>query len=161
MKKLNKTIFTTTNWLLTGLLTFLGFACSNDKEDGDDGGMVEYGTPYATYEIKGKVVDEQENPIPNIQISGEARIKVSQYKPIYPYPENEITTNQDGDFTATYGIFPTDTIQIISIDKNDNIYLNDTTKVGFDPEDFVGGKKWNRGFAKKEITIKLKSKNPK
>lgn len=51
-----------TNKILTGILMLLGFSmisCNHDDE---------YGSPYSTYEIKGKVVDEDGKAIPGIQV---------------------------------------------------------------------------------------------
>lgn len=162
MKKFNNSIFKITNWLLTGFLTLLGFACSDENRE--DGGTVEeYGTPYATYEIKGKVINENESPIPNIEIQSESRMGYSDtsiYKPITPDSEKNVKTNQDGNFTAQYGAFPTDTIRIIAIDgSSNNSFLNDTIKIGLKNEDYTGGNKWYKGAVKKDITIKMKRKN--
>ena len=68
MKRFYPHFLNSMNWVLAGLLTLLGFSCSDSDDDG--GGQVEeYGCPHANYEIKGKVVNRQNNPIPNIQIA--------------------------------------------------------------------------------------------
>ena len=53
MKRLNRAYIKGTNWALSGLLSLLGFSCDNG------GGMAEYGTPMATYTVKGKVVTDK------------------------------------------------------------------------------------------------------
>ena len=43
------------NWILAGLLSLLGFSVTSC------GATDEYGSPYAEYELKGKVIDGPEN----------------------------------------------------------------------------------------------------
>ncbi len=51
------------NTLIASLLAMLGFdSCSNVTDAPD-----EYGAPYATYQIRGTVTDEEGNPIPGIK----------------------------------------------------------------------------------------------
>ena len=53
MKRFYPHFLNSMNWVLAGLLTLLGFSCSDSDDDG--GGQVEeYGCPHANYEIKGK-----------------------------------------------------------------------------------------------------------
>ena len=50
------------NTLIASLLAMLGFdSCSNVTD------AYEYGAPYATYQIRGTVTDEEGNPIPGIK----------------------------------------------------------------------------------------------
>ena len=50
------------NTLIASLLSMLGFdSCSNVTD------AYEYGAPYATYQIRGTVTDEEGNPIPGIK----------------------------------------------------------------------------------------------
>lgn len=51
------------NWILTTLLGFLGF--SSCEDNGDDPGNIicMYGTPTASYTIKGKVTDRRSGAI--------------------------------------------------------------------------------------------------
>ena len=51
------------NWLLTAVLSLLGFsACSDERM------MYMYGTPYYDYQADGRVVDEEGTPIEGIQV---------------------------------------------------------------------------------------------
>ena len=56
------------NWILTTLLGFLGF--SSCEDNGDDPGNIicMYGTPTASYTIKGKVTDQAGQALSDIQI---------------------------------------------------------------------------------------------
>ena len=103
------------NWVLAGLLTLLGFSCSDSDDDG--GGQVEeYGCPHANYEIKGKVVNRQNNPIPNIQIA------ISDSVPDRQMPSDTIYTDAKGEFLWETGEFPGATFKLImtDIDKDKN-----------------------------------------
>lgn len=51
--------------------------------------VAEYGVPYATFEIKGKVVDSEGNPLKGIEVYGED---------IYEYMRVKTTTDKDGSF---------------------------------------------------------------
>lgn len=51
------------NKLIWMLLALLGFSAGCEEE------TEEYGCPYATYSVKGKVTDEAENPIPGIRVT--------------------------------------------------------------------------------------------
>lgn len=51
--------------------------------------VAEYGVPYATFEIKGKVVDSEGNPLKGIEVYGED---------IYEYMRVKTTTDENGSF---------------------------------------------------------------
>ena len=51
------------NWILAGLLSLLGFSVTSC------GATDEYGSPYAEYELKGKVTDMNGDPIQGIEIN--------------------------------------------------------------------------------------------
>lgn len=80
------------------LLCLIGFgssvACSP--------GMVadEYGSPYASFEVKGKVTDQQGNPIPGIQVTCDAMY----IQPVYTESDGSYALNGDG--------FPREKIQV-------------------------------------------------
>ena len=97
--KTNKTFTKTYHWLLTGLLTLLGFAGCNLIP------AEEYGVPHADYTVKGAVV----NKATGKAIEG---IRVGYYPqewsdlfgtpPEYYYgPKDYVITNQKSQFTLT------------------------------------------------------------
>jgi len=153
MKKLYRPFIKGTNWALAGLLSLLGFSCS----DNDSDGMAEYGVPTTTYTIKGKVINEQGEVIPAIQI------EVVKYKGD-AYEEKEITHSQPNGNFAWQGYltnFGDDaTFDVITTDIDGELngsYQADTTSVTFKKEELTGADgKWNYGKAEKEITIQLK-----
>ena len=65
------------NWILTTLLGFLGF--SSCEDNGDDPGNIicMYGTPTASYTIKGKVTDQAGQALSDLQIIVSESLKVT------------------------------------------------------------------------------------
>lgn len=151
MKRLYPHLLKRTNWLLAGLITLLGFSCSNDLDDDDP--ICEYGTPHANYEIKGKVVDRQSNPIPNIQI--EIRDSVPNRGWIH---SDTLYTNNAGEFIWNTGEFPGMSFKLTAIDiddeSNGGLFARDTSFVSFKNAQYVGGDgRWNSGTAMMESLI--------
>lgn len=149
MEKLYPHFLKGTNWILAGLLTLLGFSCSSD---GIEDQVEEYGCPHANYEIKGKVVDRQDNPIPSIQIAVSDSVSEGQL------PENNmIYTDTEGNFLWENGEFPGATFKIIATDidydKNGGQFTADTSFVSFKNATYENGSKWYKGEAKQEVTI--------
>ncbi|MBQ9215981.1 MAG: radical SAM-associated putative lipoprotein [Prevotella sp.] len=58
------------NAILTALLTMLGYGCSSEGPlDMYGSPVVEYGTPYADYQLHGTVTDETGSPVKDIKVS--------------------------------------------------------------------------------------------
>jgi len=94
MRKIYHSSLKSINWILAGLLTLLGFACSNDD---DDGGVAMYGVPWEGYAIKGSVVDKTTGePIPNIEVK--VAFPDSIYKNIPTSYKWRDTTDINGEF---------------------------------------------------------------
>ena len=87
MKKVKNVWLRCSAWLLNSILLLLGFSSC------DSNGSEMYGTPYATYSLKGKVVDAQNQPIPDIEV----KIKIGRggdyHSQIAP-----LKTNSSGEF---------------------------------------------------------------
>ena len=64
MKNPNHKLLKVANWLLGGILALLGFSACNDEKELP----LMYGTPHANFTIKGKVVNDESMPIPDIEI---------------------------------------------------------------------------------------------
>ena len=132
-------------WLFSGLLTILGFSCAGNTDPVD-----EYGTPSATYHLKGKVIDKQ-----SAQAIPAARIIITSKK------DNlrdtlDTQTNKEGEFEKTYQCFPfSGNLTVVAEDLQAN-YKKDSVEVSFQKSDFTGGSgNWNWGETTKEITIPL------
>lgn len=157
-------------WLLSSLLTMLGFSACNGFSNEPQLEM--YGTPTATFSIKGKVVNTAGHALSGVQV-------VIPYNEIYPadtmslVPDKPVSmrdtvySNEKGVFEETFYDMPKDTIRY-ELRFND---INpqpgvppcepDTLKVTFLYGDLKKDKHagtWDRGHAEKEITVILKEK---
>ena len=130
MNRTNHFFLTFTNKILAGLLSLLGFSLAACDKIGAD----EYGCPYADYEIKGKVVDDNGKAINGIQVIIPDPFGNEEYT-----HRDTLITNRAGEFVArpvvtTFG-----------------------TDITFKKEDLTGGNgEWNYGNAQKNVTIKMK-----
>ena len=87
MKKVKNVWLRCSAWLLNSILLLLGFSSCDSNES------EMYGTPYATYSLKGKVVDAQKQPIPDIEV----KIKIG-YGGDYHSQTAPLKTNSSGEF---------------------------------------------------------------
>ena len=156
MKRMHLQLLKKANCVLASLLMLLGFSCTDDEGEGPI--ICEYGTPYANFQIKGKVVDTNDNPIPNAQI----RINRNDAR-IYPYGwlhTDTVRTNANGEFDWKKTDFPILKYRFITEDIDEEMnggqFASDTTQVIFDSEELTGGDGWYEGSASKEIKITLK-----
>lgn len=151
MKNLHLHLLKASNWLLVSLLVLLGFSCSS--EEGEPPIVCEYGTPYASFQVKGKVKDSKGTPIPNAQI----RVSLDNSSD-YWMRSDTIYSDKDGAFEWKQTYFPTKNFIFITEDAGKDIperqFASDTTQVVF--ESFEGGSGWNAGHAAKEMDIVLK-----
>ena len=125
------------NWILTTLLGFLGF--SSCEDNGDDPGNIicMYGTPTASYTIKGKVTDQAGQALSDIQI---------------------IVSDMEFSYEPRPDFIPIDTVKYnlkINPDENNPYYQADSLKVTFLRKDLQGGEGWNRGNTTQEVKIIL------
>lgn len=145
------------NWLLSGLLSFIGFnSCNDHLFEKEPPLILEYGTPTAAFEIKGKVIDKNtQAPLPEMRIATDSEELNILFK------LDTLKTNQDGKFQVTFGSGNNQgTYRLITRDTLQN-YANDTTLVTFKPQDLQDGKGWFIGKATKEVTIEMKKKEDK
>lgn len=118
------------NWILTTLLGFLGF--SSCEDNGDDPGNIicMYGTPTASYTIKGKVTDQAGQALSDIQIivsdmefSYEPRPDFIPDTPYGSHPVNDtLYSGKEGEFETRQAAFPIDTVKY-------NLKINPRTKI--------------------------------
>lgn len=156
MKRMHLQLLKKANCVLASLLMLLGFSCTDDEGEGPI--ICEYGTPYANFQIKGKVVDTNDHPIPNAQI----RINRNDAR-IYPYGwlhTDTVRTDANGEFDWKKTDFPILKYRFITEDIDEEMnggqFASDTTQVIFDSEELTGGDRWYEGSASKEIKITLK-----
>ena len=135
--------------LIVFLLSLLGFSvvsCIQSK----------YGTPTATFELKGKVTDTLDNPIENICIHVAQRDN---------YYMEKTFTDAQGNYFIVNGIFPAEnkliTMKVEDVDGEENggEFITQIISFPVKKSDYVtDGKKkdeWYEGKASKEINFKL------
>ena len=98
------------NWILAGLLSLLGFSVTSC------GATDEYGSPYAEYELKGKVTDMNGDPIQGIEINYGGIynnvLSPSYISEIYKSPQ----TQKDGSYDIKFEDSPMGIVRIIAKD---------------------------------------------
>lgn len=101
--------------LLSYLLILLGFSsCTGSSDE-----PCEYGTPTATFKIKGIVQDEDGQPIPNIQVVGKYVYYVGEK---FNNIKDTLYTNEMGEFSKSYTKMQPNSIQLnfYDIDESKN-----------------------------------------
>ena len=121
MKRFYPHFLNSMNWVLAGLLTLLGFSCSDSDDDG--GGQVEeYGCPHANYEIKGKVVNRPNNPSRTIQIALSHPTDSDHHKPGAQYaPQTSTDSHKHAVYENGSGWYEGKAKQEITITMNEQI----------------------------------------
>ena len=91
-------IITVMGKIIKFLLICLGFKSLTACDVEIWNGTVEYGTPYAEYEVKGRVSDAEGTPIQGIRVSmGESQDR---------YMDSVAVTDAEGRFHVIHGTFP-------------------------------------------------------
>lgn len=130
------------NWLIATMASMLGLnLVSCDKMF-----AVEYGEPYAKFEVKGKVSDSEGNPISGIKVE---------------MGWTAGTTDTDGKYSLKTVDFPTMpknyTVSFHDIDSIENgLFADDSVGVVFERSDLSGGDgHWYEGSATKTVDVTL------
>lgn len=156
MDKTYRFYLSISNKILAGLLTLLGLSTTSC------GSECEYGSPYATYDIKGKVVNEKGTAIPDMQVIIPAP-DTDNEEDLFVYRDT-LLTNSTGEFNKRLevGSFGEDitfkiATQDIDGEANGGLFEDTVTEVAFKKEDLKGGDgNWYSGNAKKDVTITMK-----
>ncbi|MCF8308501.1 MAG: radical SAM-associated putative lipoprotein [Bacteroidales bacterium] len=145
MKKARTKILNSYNLVLGALLSALGFLSSCQEITGPEP-KAEYGVPYATFKVNGKIQSSQTNePIPNIRV-------IMRYDTTY--------SNAQGRYETEAQAFPESqefSIRFRDVDSTQHgSYATKDTTVKFTNPDFSGSSgNWNGGETSKEFNIKL------
>ena len=108
-----------------------------------------YGTPYATYSLKGKVVDAQKQPIPDIEV----KIKVGNGG-VYYSPIASLKTNSSGEFSFKENLTAEGKFRLIARDADgaaNGSFKSDSIDITTDKPS--GGDGWFRGTTSKEDIV--------
>ena len=141
------------NYLLGCLLGLLGFSC--DSEDISDL-PAEYGTPWATYQFKGRALDTSNQPINNL------RVKAIPSNSDLDIDEIRDTTRTDaeGNFQIEMSYFPTSSFELIIEDTdgeaNGGQFNNMSTLIQIDDSEYQEGDgRWYEGKVTRELEIHM------
>ena len=140
------------NGLLSGALALLGYAsCDSSDEPAE-----EYGTPYAKYEIKGKVTDRDTKAA----IDG-ARVivKPMQWKSDETFPPqafDTLQTDKDGNYLYQNEMTMIDRFRVVCEDPSGALKADSAT-IKMDPQ---GGEGWYQGSDSQEVDFELKKQEP-
>ena len=149
-------IITVMGKIIKFLLICLGFKSLTACDVEIWNGTVEYGTPYAEYEVKGRVSDAEGTPIQGIRVSmGESQDR---------YMDSVAVTDAEGRFHVIHGTFPfrdnTFDIQFTDIDGEAGGGLFDEQTVTVQAEMTEEGDGWDEGdyAVKKDVNVTLELK---
>ena len=136
------------NRLLSGTMVLLGFSACDPSRMAD-----EYGTPYADYEIKGRITDQAGTELAGMRVISKTLIGS---RPNDPYLNDTLATDTKGSFLFDKkGETSEGRYRLVCEDPN-GVYKSDSTEIKMQPE---GGKGWYKGHDSKEVNIELKKKN--
>ncbi len=156
MKKISTFILKSANWLLTGILALLGLSSCNSEP-----GAEMYGSPHANFTIKGKVVNQENMPIPDIEIKCLVEHHGDNRSWFDTIPA--VSTDPAGAFHCQFEEFPTNKLRIIATDVDgpqNGSYEKDSTDLPLSDNDYKGNTgSWFKGSVEKEINFNLKRKN--
>lgn len=139
MKRLKLKVLARLNVLLGAVLALFGCeSCSMPCL---------YGTPSATFMFKGKVVNEEREPLKDIHVTvkgyGNERMHYS-----------DMVTGADGQYSDTLYVFPYDTLNVVFTDTT-QVYQADSTRVVVKWDEDKQGE-WDMGAYEFEVSMQLK-----
>lgn len=140
MRKLYRPFLKGSNWILGGLVSLLGFsACANHEDM--------YGSPYISFSLKGKVQNEAQKGIPDMEIKI-ASVQTSTNQTHIDMLMPPVQTDSRGEFSVDLNEKVTKKLRVYvtDIDGNKNgSYAKDSVDVDIRPES-----------SEKQIKIELK-----
>lgn len=153
--------------LLSGALVLLGFgSCSNASDDEDI--RLEYGTPTAEYQVKGKVTSDAGEPLEGIQVivkDDYAYFKKGENA--FKYRHDTIYTDVKGEFISheanSHGIYNQKIfLNDIDGDANGGTFKSDSVAVEKMEKKLVkDATGWYKGQYELSTTVKLKKADKK
>ena len=162
MKKLNRSILRRINYCIGFILSLLGVSCVGlVPEYGpapiDPLGPFEdaYGTPYAEFQISGRIENAQKQAIKGIEVS--IRENNNYYN---PDPLAKDTTGLDGTFEFNFTEFPVNELQIIAHDIDstaDGSYKSNSTLITLEYKKDPNNA-WHSSTEVNDIVITLEEK---
>ncbi len=150
MKKVKNVWLRCSAWLLNSILLLLGFSSCDGDDNGNVGEqLLMYGMPYATYSLKGKVVDTQKQPIPDIEV----KIKIGNGN-VYYNQIASLKTNSSGEFSFKENLTAEGKFRLVARDADgaaNGSFKSDSIDITTDKPS--GGDGWFRGTTSKEDIV--------
>ena len=149
------------NAVLTALLSVLGFGCSTDEPEEYGTILMEYGTPYADYIIKGSVTNEAGEPVRGIKTS--LKSVFDNENEHYVLGLDSVETDVSGSYQLKYVGLRDHGLKVIVEDidgeANGGEFLSDTLDIDFNKAvKTEEGSDWYEGAYDISQDIKLKKK---
>lgn len=139
------------NSILSSLLTLLGYTSCDSSEDIP----VEYGTPYAKYEVKGKVVDKESlATIEGARVIVKPVISNDGAEQTSPYYNDTVYTDKDGKYIYQKEVEAYDYLRVVCEDPS-GTYEADSTLLKMNPEN---GQGWYQGSDSQTADFELDKK---
>lgn len=139
------------NGLLSGVLALLGYTSCDSIGDSP----VEYGSPHADYEIKGKVTDKETRSAVE---GAHVVVKPMQWNSDETYPSqlyDTLYTDKDGAYLyRSSGMI--DRFRVVCEDPS-GVHKADSTLLNMNPE---GGEGWYKGSDSQEANFELEKQQP-
>lgn len=135
------------------LLTALGFSCSDSA--GDVPCM--YGSPYSDFEVKGTVVDENDQPVPNAKIAIRQGLRINGKT---EWHDSEWYLSTTTDYSGMYSLKSsglTHEVRIVCTPPDDSLEA-DSTETELNFKDDGRNDPWYFGSATVEHDFRLKAK---
>ena len=151
MKKVKNVWLRCSAWLLNSILLLLGFSSCDGDDNGNVGEqLLMYGMPYATYSLKGKVVDAQKQPIPDIEVKIKERHGSVYYSHTAP-----LKTNASGEFSFKESFSTGGEFRLVARDADgaaNGSFKSDSIDITMDKPSGGDGS-WFQGSASKEDIV--------
>ena len=149
------------NAVLTALLSVLGFGCSTDEPEEYGTILMEYGTPYTDYIIKGSVTNEAGEPVRGIKTS--LKSVFDNENEHYVLGLDSVETDVSGSYQLKYVGLRDRGLKVIVEDidgeANGGEFLSDTLDIDFNKAvKTEEGSDWYEGAYDISQDIKLKKK---
>ena len=138
------------NRCLAAVMALLGFQATTGCLVKYGVAPAEYGTPYADFQVQGKVSNTQQEPLKDIQVAVE--ISDNGYSGL----RETIYTDENGEYHWKGGAFPLDRAKVVVNDTTGK-YVSDSTKVALS-YDRTKADGWYRGVGTAEADFELKEK---
>ena len=141
------------NYLLGSLLGLLGFSCDGIGETPD-----EYGTPWATYQFRGRVLDASNQPIGNLRVKA-----IPANDDMALCARDTTRTDAEGNFQIEMSYFPTNHFKIVIEDTdgeaNGGLFVDKTTQIEIDDSEYKESYgNWFKGKVTRKMDIQLEKK---